>query len=72
MKYYYLVHDSTKKSKSTSFLHINSKTLDLSYDEKGYLDYSESLSLEFLLFDYQVFMSKCILNVGCDPCGRPV
>lgn len=45
MKYYYLVHDSIKKSKSTSFLHINSKTLDLSYDEQGYLDYSEPLSL---------------------------
>jgi hypothetical protein len=45
MQYYYLVHNSLLRNKSTSFLRINSKSLDLSFDELGYLNYKEPIPL---------------------------
>jgi hypothetical protein len=45
MRYYYLIANRGKRNRSTSFLRIHSKTADLSYNEQGYLTYSEPIPL---------------------------
>lgn len=45
MKYYYIKRDFLLNNRGTSFLHIQSKSMDLAYDQQGYLDYLEPIPL---------------------------